>query len=52
MPAAIWIADINLSDTQISDTDYKIRSFKVVKGKKEVMREKKNPSESPADCVT
>lgn len=34
MAADIFIKDINLPQTQISNKDYKIRTFKVIKGKK------------------
>lgn len=40
VPVGISIEDTNLSKTQVSDRDYKIRMFKVIKDKKEVMREK------------
>lgn len=42
----ISIEDINLSKTQISDRDYKIRMFKVIEGKKGVMREKETIRET------
>lgn len=34
MAAGIFIKDVNLPQTQISNKDYKIRMFKVIKGKK------------------